>query len=147
MFGVQAAFEPGGLVCVQAAFEPAWVQKAPLAPPAWGKVLQSLEVLVTQVSGWEALLEEKQRLAALLDTGLGPPFRAEVRPQLARLSGHVAAQCARLADAVEGKLPLPQVSLACSPASLTGYAITSLGIAHCVQHNRPACSSASDPKA
>ena len=94
---------------MQAAYEPAWLQKTPMTPTAWAPVFQSLETLVTQVSGWEALLEEQQRLAALQDSQFGVHFRAEVIPQLVRLNGHVAAHCARLADAVEGRLPLHKV--------------------------------------
>ena len=92
---------------MQSSMEPAWLQQCSLQPPAWQAVIATLEQLTIQVAACECLLEDKHNL--IKDSILKRYFSAQLLPMFKLLWGSIAANCARLADAVDGKVTASQV--------------------------------------
>ncbi|PNH05906.1 hypothetical protein TSOC_007795 [Tetrabaena socialis] len=86
-------------MCLGAAsLEPPFLLAAPIAPPAWGRLIGCAEELLSRVAALECIISNPTQIAG--DASLQCYFSVDMVPHFRRAYAHVATTCASLSEAI-----------------------------------------------
>ncbi len=83
---------------MQAAYEPAFLQRSPIVGPDWGALIAAVETLVIRVAALESLLEGRSQY--LRSAFFRKYFGVDMLPSFRMIHSLIAVACAKLGAAV-----------------------------------------------